>query len=410
MCHLFLICLFLAFLPEHSAFSIEHKTAYETELTEIDAGLANLRRGQAASASEVKQSLYLFYNRASLVGSPGDIKRAETEIETALKQFGPVPDLYLIRASLELKLHQIAEAKLDLARVTEGTVGSDVALLQADIALQEGRLTDASSYCQKSIQLHRTWDGLARLAYLKYLVGDFVAAEENYLAAESEITAKEMRSYAWVEVQSGLLEFNQGHHREARVHYERANKAYSGYWLVEGCLAEVDAAQGRFQPAIARYESLIARVPKPEIQQALGDLYVFMGKPHEAKPWHDKALDAYLESARHGEVHYYHHLAAFYADVCEDGAEAVKWARADLELRQNSAAFDALAWALYRNGQFTEALDTINKALSSGVQDAHLLFHAAMIHLASGRISDGRQLLKRAAEINPHYESFHVHR
>jgi tetratricopeptide (TPR) repeat protein len=135
-----------------------------------------------------------------------------------------------------------------------------------------------------------------------------------------------------------------------------------------------------------------------------------MGKPGEAKPWHDAALAAYLESAARGEVHYYHHLAGFYADVHQDGAEAVKWARKDAELRPNFMTQDGLAWALYRNGQFPAALDAMEKTLSSGVKDSHLFFHAAMIHLAAGRTGEGKRLLKTVAEINPGYENFHVHR
>jgi hypothetical protein len=52
----------------------------------------------------------------------------------------------------------------------------------------------------------------------------------------------------------------------------------------------------------------------------------------------------------------------------------------------------------------------MNKVLSAGLKDAHLLFHAAMVHLAAGRAKESKQLLKKAAEINPRYESFHVHR
>ena len=52
-----------------------------------------------------------------------------------------------------------------------------------------------------------------------------------------------------------------------------------------------------------------------------------MGKPEKAQSWYEKALAGYLESVQHGDVHYYHHLADFYADVRENGREAVKWAQ-----------------------------------------------------------------------------------
>jgi tetratricopeptide (TPR) repeat protein len=168
-------------------------------------------------------------------------------------------------------------------------------------------------------------------------------------------------------------------------------------------------AEGDFAGAITRYKEIIGRVCKPELQQAIGELYRLMDKSDEAEPWFEQALLAYLKSVERGEVHYYHHLADFYADVRQDGEEAVKWAQRDYELRQNFATESALAWACYRDGRFDVALGLINRALSSGVRDARLLNGAAMIQKASGRAEESECLLKQAIEINPRYESFHVH-
>jgi len=65
---------------------------------------------------------------------------------------------------------------------------------------------------------------------------------------------------------------------------------------------------------------------------------------------------------------------------------------------------------LYRTGEFAEALDTINEALSSGVMDAQLFFQAGMIHQAANATGKGREYLRMAAEINARYQNFHVHR
>jgi tetratricopeptide (TPR) repeat protein len=133
-----------------------------------------------------------------------------------------------------------------------------------------------------------------------------------------------------------------------------------------------------------------------------------MGRPEAAEPWLAGAVSAYLASAVQGDVHYYHHLADFYADVRKDGAEAVKWARKDIELRENPATLAALAWALYRDGRFAESLETMEGALSSGAQDAHMLHQAGMIRCAAG--VDGVELLQKAAKLNPHHVGFHIHR
>ena len=115
-------------------------------------------------------------------------------------------------------------------------------------------------------------------------MGDLDDADRLYAQAGEEITAKEMRSFAWVELQRGLLALGRGRTGDAGAHYERANRAYSGYWLVNEYNAELLGASGRFDEAVALYEKVLARAPRPEIQQALGDLYVFMGKPDPRGP------------------------------------------------------------------------------------------------------------------------------
>ena len=111
---------------------------------------------------------------------------------------------------------------------------------------------------------------------------------------------------------------------------------------------------------------MIARTPRPEFWQALGDVYAAMGKLAAAATWHARARDAYLKNAAEGNSHYFHHLAGFFSDTEENPGEALKWARRDLELRHTAAAKDALAWALYRGGEFAQAAETANKMLARG--------------------------------------------
>jgi hypothetical protein len=139
-------------------------------------------------------------------------------------------------------------------------------------------------------------------------------------------------------------------------------------------------------------------------------VYALLGDAVQSRAHHERALAGYLASVRRGETQYFHHLASYYADVAMDGNEAVRWARKDLELRSGYASHDALAWALFRSGDVAQAKAEIDLALASGVRDAHVLFHAAMINLAAGHGDDGRRLLREASAVNPQYASFHVHR
>ncbi|SRR6266478_5351037 len=378
---------------------------YETDLTVLDRELASIPReaGPAARAEAL-------YRRASLTGNPEDFLRAGSAADEVIRQTGPVEEFVLAKADLDLKRHRPVQAGSDLQLIWDLEDNVAGRTLQADIDLQRGRYADARRIYENVIEEEPTWDRLARLAYLESLTGDAVGADALYAKAEDEITAKELRAYAWVEVQRGALAFAHGLHEAAVAHYRRAQRAYSGYWAVEERIAELLGAQRHFTKAITLYRQVLARTSRPEIAQALGDLYAFMGEVEEAKPWHDRALAVYLESAQRGDNSYPHQLAGFYADVLLDGSEAVRWARKDLEQRRDPAAHDALAWALYRNGEYEAAYEEIRLALSSGIADANLYFHAAMISTAAGHSDEGRKLLQRTAVLNPQYTSFHAHR
>ena len=387
-------------------------SSYETELKRIEQEISTIEHGNVNSTSESERAgrlAYFCYRRATLTGDYADFGAAQRAIDRALQQMGIFEDLYLLRANLDLKLHRVSQAKADLQKMPDAD-GEQVEALRSEIAFQEGRYEEAREGYETLTQRYVTWDGFARLGYYNSIMGDVVEADNLYQRAQDEITAKEMGSYAWVELQRGMLKFKRGRNEEALAHYRRAEKAYSGFWLVEDYTAEVLGAQGRFDEAQALYRRLISRAPRPEFHQALGDLYTFMGDAESAKTWYEKALAGYRESAGQGNVHYFHHLAGFYADVRQDGAEAVRWARKDAELRTNFLTQDALAWALYRDNQFYDALTVMDHALSSNVQDAQIFVHAALINLANGKTDEGKKLFLKAAQINPSYGTFHVHR
>ncbi len=389
------------------------QTDFEIELERIDQTIGELEAGAFAlpiDSERATKYVYLVYQRASLTGNLAAFEVAEKSLKHAIEELGPASDLYFLKANLDFKFHRLADVRNDLETGRDLRDTMQGRALRADLDFQEGRYQEARAGYEAVIKEDLTWDNLARLAYFKFKFGDVTAAEQLYTEAADELTAKEMRHYAWVELQRGVLKLRQGRYEEARAHYDRAGRAYSGYWLVDDHKAELLGAQGRFDEAAKLYEQVIARTSRPEFQQALGELYQVMGQRDRAEAWYQKALAGYLESAQRGDVHFYHHLADFYADVREDGAEAVKWARKDIALRRNFSTLSALAWALYRAGEFTEALDTMKQALSSGAADAHLFFQAATIYQSAGGNGNGDRYLERAHEINPHYRNFHVHR
>jgi hypothetical protein len=68
-----------------------------------------------------------------------------------------------------------------------------------------------------------------------------------------------------------------------------------------------------------------------------------------------------------------------------------------------------MAWALYRNGQHSEAVDYIRLALSSGVRDAQIFSAAATLFEAAGNAADSARCAQTALRINPKHQNFHMH-
>jgi tetratricopeptide (TPR) repeat protein len=392
---------------------IAKRTDFENELERIRQGLAELN-GNALNlpvdSAKVSRLAYLQYQRASLTGNLDTLGDADATLDYAIRHLGPSGDLYFLKANIHFKLHRLNDVEQDLQLGRDLLLSTPGRALKADLDFQKGRYHAAQEEYEALIEEERTWDALARLAYLHFKMGDLEKADRLYDEAADELTAKEMRHYSWLELQRGVVDLSYGDYDKAREHYERAERAYSGNWMVDEHMAELLGAQGEYDEAEALYQSVVARVPRPDFQQALGELYISMGKSAEATKWLDKARTGFLESSALGEVHYYHHLADFYADVDENGPEAVKWARKDLELRNNFSTQAALAWALYRAGDFAEAREKMNQALSSGAADAHLFYRAAMIFKACPGNGVADRYFKLATEINPNYERFHVHR
>ena len=353
--------------------------------------------------------LYRFYQQASIAGDPVALTAIIHAIGDSITTLSNPGDLYLLKAHAAFKLHQLADVDSALRAVPSVYHSDEGRLIRADLDFQHGRYRAAENGYLDVLQRERSWGALARLAHMRSKMGDASGADHLFDEAQDQLTAKEMRAYAWLEVQRGFLDFVSGRHGDAELHYRRADAAYPGYWLVEEHIAEVLGSKGRYEEAAGILERIVSTVDRPDLDQAIGELYELAGQSGPALYWKERALNAYLHSAKRGEVHYYHHLVDYYTDVVEDGAQAVKWAYKDLQLRENFATQGALAWSFYRASQFSGAIDWIERALASGVADALIDFRAGEIYRAAGREIEGRNLGQRALNRNPSVAGFHIH-
>jgi len=365
-------------------------TDHARDLDRLTAEIAGLEAGPGPqNAEDATRLVSCRVNRASLSGDVDELRAAATAVDGQLGRFGPWPDLCYLRASVHLKQHELPEALRSLA-AGEGLAGSpDGRAVRADVELQLGRYGDARRAYERLASETGSWDMLARLAHFEAMLGDPTRAEELYADAADEITAKELRSYAWIETERGRLHLRHGRLAEAERHCERAADAYSGHWVVERRLAEVRAAQGRLDEAIALAEACAERTGRPELAQAVGDLLRRTGAGAEARAWHERALAGYLESADLGEVQYLHHLAEHLTGVDGESTTAVLWAERDHALRPHFATEAALAWALHVDGRRERAVALADRVLASGASDPPLVARMTAVQAGQGTIPVG---------------------
>jgi Flp pilus assembly protein TadD len=330
-----------------------------------------------AATSEV---LTLRHREVLLTGGhPDELIALGTALDLAVRRFPTWPDLALLRAGVALAVHRADRARAALDAVPDLANQPAGRVLAADLAAFAGDYAAAEEGYQQAARDDPLWDTTARLAALAVATGRFDEADERYADAEDEVTAKQMRAFAWIRVQRADLARALGDLDHADRWLADAGRAYPGWWYVAASRAALDLARGRAGEAVDGYRRVLAEVDRPEFREALGTALARTGQQDAAARCHASAREAYLRSALRGEAHYLHHLAAHYADVVPDPSAAVVWAERDTRIRRSGPTLSLLGWCLFRAGRVEEARAVIAEALALGAGDPRLQERARVI-------------------------------
>ena len=348
------------------------------------AALTRLRRERealgAAGPAATSELLTLRHREVMLAGGrPEDLLALGADVDAAVERFPTWPDLRLLRATLALAVHRPDVATAALAAVPGLTSRPAGRVLAADVALFTGDHAAARNGYELAAREDPLWDTTARLAALAVATGSWTEADDLYAAAEDEITAKQMRAFAWVRVQRADLARATGELDRADRWLTDADRAYPEWWYVTAHRAALDAVRQRWEHAIEGYRAVLAEVDRPEFREALGTAYAGAGRVDCAAECHGYAVSAYLASVARGEVHYLHHLAAFHADVHPHPGAALAWAQQDVDLRRTGPTLSLLAWCLHLAGRREEALAVLDEAFALGAGDPALVARARRI-------------------------------
>ncbi|MCA1924887.1 MAG: tetratricopeptide repeat protein [Thiobacillus sp.] len=271
----------------------------------------------------------------------------------------------------------------------------------ADAHIELGHYDEAERAVQWMLDLRPgNVPGLTRAAYLRELFGDINGSLDLMAQAYQRTSPGEREDRAWILTHMAHLKLLENQPAEADALLAQALQQFPDYHYALAQLARVRQAQGRPADAVALLRRHVELAPHPENFFYLAEALAHNGQQKESAAAFEKfAAAAQAESASWDNAN--RELIAYYADHAARPAEALELAAAEIARRQDVYTLDAWAWALYRNGKFSEADEAIKRALAVGVRDPRLHYHAGMIALKLGASAQAREHLDTALRLAP---------
>jgi tetratricopeptide (TPR) repeat protein len=333
--------------------------------------------------------------------------QAEAALSEALRRSPGHYTAVLGLATARAARHRFQDA-IDLARQAARSQpkDADAYAIIGDAYLGMGRLEEAEAAYKEVAARAPGFVTDTRLANLLQERGrprEAIALLRSALA-EATASAMPVESRSWCHVMIGATLFDLGDWDAAEPEYEAALTLTPDSYVAVEHFAELRSYQRRTADALVLYDRAIAIAPHPDFFEAVARTLEWGKRADEGKRWHLRAREGYLAAVAAGDPGYYRNLAMFFTDVEPKPDEAVAWARKDLELRQDHAAWSTLAWALLGKGDVAGARAASARATAFGTADAGMWFRDGMIAKAAGDRAAARASLTRALAINPRFD------
>jgi tetratricopeptide (TPR) repeat protein len=266
----------------------------------------------------------------------------------------------------------------------------------SDALLELGRTGEAIDAAQHMMDLKPNLPSYSRAAHLQWLRGDIAGAKESLRSGiDAGGGSLDREPRAWVIVQAAMVFWNEGDAEGALAGFEQALNELPGFPPALVGKGRVLIGKGDGKAA----EPLLAQAyqanPLIETGWLLGDARELAGDAAGAQ-W------IWSEIEKKGTADP-RTLALFLATKKVHVDRAVELALEERKTRDDQYTEDTVAWALYRKGNLTEALQAANKATQLGTRDARLWYHAGAIRLANGDAS-GKQWIEKALALNPAFD------
>jgi Flp pilus assembly protein TadD len=321
------------------------------------------------------------------------LERASLIVGAILKADPSNYDARRRQIEIGLQRHHFREVVALAGRLTEERP-KDPAVwgMLGDAAMEMGDYDRAADAYQTMVDLLPNLASYNRVAFYRFVTGDAEGAIDIMRRA-IQSGSNEPENVAWCLADMGRMMLKTGRIEEAGQAFRQAISLFPAYHPALAGLGRVHAARGQYTDAIRLLLEAQAKVPFPEYTGLLARLYRKTGKPELAKR-QIALLDVSDRLDRAAGENANRNLSLAFADLGHRTDRALELAEAELKVRQDVYTYDALAWALFRNGKVAEAGTAIENALRQNSPEPAFHDHAARIFEALGRTEQAAQQRK----------------
>ena len=341
-----------------------------------------------ATRADYERLGWAFVAKARRTLDNGYYKLAEKTADVMDARFGASPSSDLLRGHIDHNLHRFHDAEA-IARklVSERGLPDDFALL-SDALMEQGKLTEAITALQRMADMKPGAAADTRIAHIRWLKGDLRGATTAMEQAIRETSPDDAVSLAWMLTRLAGYVLQQGNHERAEMLTAAALRHVPDYAPALLMQGRAELAAGRVRVAVPLIERAAHINPLPEYEWWLAEAYAASG---------DRARQAATERQleESGAVNDPRTLALFLATRKQRVDEALRLARAELDVRQDVFTHDALAWALYASGNVAGAESEMRFARTEHTCDPRLALHATVIALAAGQVADAQAFARQ---------------
>ena len=341
---------------------------------------------------------YAYYMPAAAI-LMDDVLKAEPENYEAL----------CVKAAIELNQHHFSEGKNTALKAQKVNPSSAFVYgLLCDAYVELGNYDSAVVMADKMVSIRPDLKSYSRVSYLREIFGDYPGAiDAMNLAVKAGYPGLEQT--CWAINQLGLLYEHTGDLAKAEYQYKTAINQRADYAYSVAGLGRIEAAKKNYPKAIKYLESAAEFIPEYSFRDELTDIYILNNEKDKAKT-NATAVVAMLQNTsdeipKEGETGHGHfadrELAYAYLKTGQID-KAVFHAKVEYERRPNNIDVnETMAWVLYKQNKYSEALPFIEKALKTSSKNPVLNCRAGLIFAKVGQKQKAQQFIKNGMNTNP---------